>query len=159
MTTTKDRNLITSIMPILQSLASDWFEPGNKNEEDISYGCCYCDLNCGRDDKHDYDCFYQLAKDAVEQFQKIDQDPGLFINIFEEKRSNKEILDLCNSKKSYYLMKHFFSKALPLLGALDYSDPANKCTVCRCFLFNSKNEHTEDCPDISLTNCLVEYLK
>lgn len=64
---------VDASLPIIERLARKWFPPGIKNEEDIYFGCGFCDMKCSHEE-HDDDCIVELAYRCLQEIETIQKD-------------------------------------------------------------------------------------
>ena len=57
------------------------------------YACTYCDMECGRHERHDEDCLYQMAKNTVEAWDLVEKETKWDTNYKNEPRDLEEIED------------------------------------------------------------------
>lgn len=148
---------IEEITPTLVKLESFWFPPGMKSPEGYDYGCGFCDMECGGNQRHDPDCLPDQAKKTLEEFRKIDEDHSYHKNWRGDDYSQEEILEIRNYWKTKVALETMY-KHLDHLIPLDYKDPHNKSVICYCYRFdkkNNKNKHSQDCVMNALAQALA----
>ena len=143
--------------PIFKTFASQWFTPGKTNEEGISYGCGYCDLNCSAMDRHDADCILDLSKRILEEYKTIEADPKFATDYKGRLRSSQESLELMNFFKARaaltILLPHFSQFVM---------EPLTPGVCCVCNFANEyleKLEHHPECPYKQIAQSLAKIFK
>lgn len=142
---TSNRNLrfLKEITPVLKKLDKGWFPPDKKTPDVLHhYACSYCDQNCGQNDKHDDDCFYQVAKNILEEWAKIDKDKKVEVDYKGQPRTKKDILEIKNSHKASVAQKIIFKNLLSVLIPYDYE---SKGVICLCDMGKFEMKHQPDC--------------
>jgi hypothetical protein len=151
---------LNSMKPIIEELNNSWFPADEKSPEGMFYACTYCDTGCGRNDKHDSDCYYQLAKNTMAAWEEIDRSDRWNTNWKNEQNPPELVEGFRDLFKYDAIFKHFIVNASWFVP-LDYSD-TERGVVCLCSMFgyHSGDEHHVDCVDrrvaAALRNLFVE---
>jgi hypothetical protein len=157
----RQEKLLNKITPILIELNSNWIKPGTKTADGLhEYGCHYCSLNYGQNDKHDPSCYYQVAKNALDAWNQIYQDASLNYNHKNKLRTNEEIKSLTDSRKLDLVLTLVYAPLLTYIEPFDYSDPANRGVICECCLMVSENDfmqHSTNCVRQQLAQIISDY--
>ena len=141
----RQKKFLREVLPILQTLDSQWFPPDKTNDAGQNYACLYCDMNCSRHDKHDDDCLYQMAKDTLKKLEEIDQAIPL-LRDFRGNLYSKEDVDGIITKRKVEAILAMVYKDPPRFIPLDLDDPSNRGIVCFCGLFSEETtRHGDDC--------------
>lgn len=160
----QNRNMVfvDASLPIIERLARKWFPPGIKNEEDIYFGCGFCDMKCSHEE-HDDDCIVELAYRCLQEIETIQKDSRYLKDHQGNPRPEQEVKEM-----RYYwifkaLMGQFYNKMLNELIPLDYQDPHNKSIVCLCYRTGYggriKNAHYNQCLYQQLAKNLSELYR
>lgn len=158
---------LQAVLPVLQQLDKEWFHPGKKSPEGYYYACGYCDTECGGHERHDPDCLSELGKQTLEEFTRIDQNKEYdFHKVGRDAGHPREPEDAASLRdffKDRAVIKILYSTDLGQLIPLDHKDPANKSTVCQCYIrvVSKKyfNEHHEACVIKKLADALADRIK
>lgn len=156
----RNKKLIEEITPILKKLNKGWFPPDKKTPDgNHYYSCSYCDMECGGHKNHDPDCYYQCAKNVIDEWQKI-KDSTLFdiSPISKNKRSKKDINEFKEFFKVQAVVNLLFAPILKRVVPFDYADEDDN-VVCQCRSFGDirKRFHSKDCVDQQLAKVLSNY--
>lgn len=143
--------------PIFKIFSGQWFPAGKTNEEGVSYGCAYCDLNCSVGDRHDPDCVLDLSKKILKEYKVIEADPKFTTDYKGKLRSSQESKELMNFFKARaaltLLLPHFSQFVI---------EPLTPGVCCVC---NFQNEYLEkllhhpDCPYYQIAKALAKIFK
>lgn len=146
--------------PIIQDLAAGWFPPDLKTPcGKYHYACTYCDQNCSRHDKHDDTCLYQMAKNTVEEWDRLDKETKWDLDWKNKPRDPKEIQDFKEIFK-YWAIFEYFIKNADVFVPMDFSDPRNKQVVCSCAMIDDgMNKHNRKCPYVRVSKALHKLYK
>jgi hypothetical protein len=153
---------LAAVQPVLERLAGEWFPPNKKTPDGQSYyACTYCTLNFSAHDKHDEDCYAEMAKGVLAEFKAIEEDPRyLFSPVTGEPRTLEEIKQFHTWNKGRAVLRDFYGKDLTSLIPMDYTAPENHNVICTCRIFSDGEEfqrsHAPECIIQLLAKALVE---
>lgn len=153
---------LKAVLPVLQRLNEEWFPADKRTPDGESfYACTYCDMECGHE-RHDDDCFSDLAKRVLQELERIDADPKFdsspYTNVA---RTPEDAADLREWFKVRFIIKKFYGTAMLSLIPMDYSLPENRNVLCTCRLFGGrelKRRHKDDCVIQAFAKALAALL-
>ena len=151
---------VESTMPSIMQLASEWFHPSKQAEDGHYYACKYCDMECGGHERHDPDCFAQLAKNTLEKVQSIDANPEFDTHQYGKNagQPREDSSELRNWFKARAILDDFYAMILTDLIPLNYKDPENAHDLCVCDMFgDNPGAHKDDCVIIALVKALSTF--
>lgn len=159
--TQRNQRFLKEILPILESLERQWFPVGIKNEDDIEYGCAYCDGSSSYGGEHEYSCLLERAKNALKEINKISSSTGYDKDLKGQDRFPEAIREIKNRFQVEFLLQNFFNPFLDQIVPLDFNDPINKNMGCICSHLAGygriRNEHSPSCPFQKLAMVYSNY--
>ena len=151
----KNKKFLSLITPTLTTLSLEWFNP----QQNPGSACLHCSLNCGRSDKHDDDCLYQVGKDLITKFNEIEASSEYDLSFKKELRPLQEISMIKDTYKMSAVINRLKTDLRHYIP-LDYTDPSNEGIACSCCLYSPLDKaHAPECPHPQISLALSELFK
>lgn len=150
----KNNKFIKAMLPVVNSLAEQCFNP--KDYPDSA--CSHCSLNCGHSDKHDEECILLIGQRILINFVQIDSDLTIHYDYKKNLRTPEEILNIQNSLKVSAFLKHI-QNHLHFFIQKGENDPSNEGICCVCTIFQPEyDDHAPDCEFLLISDALIQLL-
>jgi hypothetical protein len=152
-----------AVYPLIVRLAGEWFPPDKKTPDGkYYYACGYCDMGCGGHEKHDDDCWSDMARRVLAEFERIEADTKYDTSwVTGETRTLEESREMRDWNKARVVLRTMYGNLMHVVP-MDYNAPENRNVVCTCNLFHHKREeprrHAEDCLHQVLAEAIIGLL-